>query len=82
VKELVPKDYLVVDTLSFDQKYDWTQIVAEGDEDAISGEGGIVVIPKTGVPSMSASLIFLSNGTRQRLGTTYIPTIIRPLRRI
>jgi len=87
VKELVPKDYLVVDTLSFDQKYDWTQIVAEGDEDAISGEGGIVVIPKTetrnyiypydyqassaDITAFLTTNIFLKNCTTRRAFATF-----------
>jgi len=44
---LVSGPYLAVDVLNFDQKFDWAQIAAYGDDDAILGAGsGTVAIPK------------------------------------
>ena len=58
--------------MSFDQKSDWAQIVAEGDEDSISGDAGIVIIPKTGVPSKhicltSFKVLFLTESISREL---------------
>ena len=47
---LVSGPYLAVDVLNFDQKFDWAQIAAYGDDDAILGAGsGTVAIPKLGM---------------------------------
>ncbi|KAH7921517.1 hypothetical protein BV22DRAFT_1038597 [Leucogyrophana mollusca] len=57
VKGLVPKPYLVVDTLNFDQKSDWVKLLVEGTDDVFLGaEGGTDVIPKPGMGSSNFQL--------------------------